>query len=107
VIAAVASGPNLYSARVASLNLLSVCWRGRCPLLLSIPTWRQGRACALASKIESMEDCDIRQRYHELVDKRMGGPLTAVERFELACIEIRLDAADRDLDLDTRDREWG
>ena len=64
------------------------------------------KVLALASKIESMEDCDIRQRYHELVDKRMGGPLTAMERFELERIEIRLDEADRDLDLEARDREW-
>jgi hypothetical protein len=53
-----------------------------------------------------MADRDVRQRYHDLVDKGMGGELTALERFELERIETRLDAEDRDPQIEARDREW-
>jgi hypothetical protein len=61
---------------------------------------------SVASRIASMADRDVRQRYHDLVDKGMGGELTALERFELERIEIRLDAEDRDAQIEARDREW-
>ena len=63
-------------------------------------------AQAVASKIASMADRDVRQRYHELVDKRLGSELTALERFELEWIEARLDAEDRDPQIEARDRQW-
>ncbi len=60
----------------------------------------------LASRIASLPETEIRQRYHELVDKRLGGDLTVLERFELERIEIRLDAEDRDPGIEARDRQW-
>jgi hypothetical protein len=61
---------------------------------------------SVASRIASMADRDVRQRHHDLVDKGMGGELTALERFELERIETRLDAEDRDPQIEARDREW-
>jgi hypothetical protein len=61
---------------------------------------------AVASRIASMGDHDVRQRYHDLVDQGMEGELTALERFELDRIEARLDAEDRDPETEARDREW-
>lgn len=61
---------------------------------------------SVASRIASMADRDVRQRYHDLVDKGMGGELSALERFELERIEIRLDAEDRDAQIEALDREW-
>jgi 2-methylcitrate dehydratase PrpD len=61
---------------------------------------------AVASRIASMADREVRQRYHELVDKRLGSELTVLERFELERIETRLDAEDRDPEIEARDRQW-
>jgi hypothetical protein len=59
---------------------------------------------ALASRIAVMEDQEVRDRYHELVDKR--NDLDALGRFELERIEGRLDAEDRDPVLEERRRQW-
>ncbi|SPF47112.1 hypothetical protein SBA4_3630032 [Candidatus Sulfopaludibacter sp. SbA4] len=53
-----------------------------------------------------MADREVRQRYHELVDKDLGSGLTVLERFELERIEVRLDAEDRDPQIEARDRQW-
>jgi len=63
-------------------------------------------AQVLASRIASLPDDEVRRRYHQLVDKRLDGDLTALERFEMERIEIRLDAADRDPQVEARDRQW-
>lgn len=60
----------------------------------------------IASRIASLPDDEVRHRYHELVDQRLGGELTLLERFELERIETRLDAEDRDSQIDERDRQW-
>ena len=62
------------------------------------------KVLALASHIASMSDRQVRERYHELVDKRPG--LNALGRFELERIETRLDAEDRDAQLEARERHW-
>jgi GTP1/Obg family GTP-binding protein len=62
------------------------------------------KVLALASHIASMSDRQVRERYHELVDKRPG--LNALGRFELERIEARLDAEDRDPQLEARERHW-
>jgi hypothetical protein len=54
----------------------------------------------------AMPESEVRQRYHELVDKRLASDLTAMERFELERIEIRLDAGERDPEIEVRDRHW-
>jgi hypothetical protein len=51
-----------------------------------------------------MSDRQVRERYHELVDKRPH--LNALERFELERIEARLDAEDIDPLLEARERQW-
>jgi GTP1/Obg family GTP-binding protein len=56
------------------------------------------------ARIKSMSDHQVRERYHELVDKRPD--LNALERFELERIEAHLDAEDRDPQLEAREREW-
>lgn len=61
-------------------------------------------ASARASLVESMSDLHLRERYHELVDKRPD--LNALERFELERIELRLDAEDRDPVLEAREQQW-
>lgn len=61
---------------------------------------------AVASRIASMADSEIRGRYHELVDKGLDSALTALERIELECIETRLDAKDRDPKVEAQDRKW-
>jgi len=53
-----------------------------------------------------MADREVRQRYHELVDKRLVSELTVLERFELERIETRLDAEDEDPRIEARDRQW-
>jgi len=53
-----------------------------------------------------MADGEVRLRYHELVDKDLGSGLTPLERFELERIEARLDAEDRDPQIEARDRRW-
>src|SRR5271165_3683611 len=52
-------------------------------------------ALTVASRIASMADRELRQRFHELVDKGLGPGLSVLERFELERIEARLDAEDR------------
>ncbi len=61
---------------------------------------------AVANKVALMPDREASQRYHELVDKQLGAPLNASERFELERIEARLNAGDRDSAIEARDREW-
>jgi hypothetical protein len=61
---------------------------------------------AAASRIASMADREIRERFHHLVDKSIENQLTALERFEMERIELRLDAEDRDPDVEANDREW-
>ena len=61
---------------------------------------------AVASRLASMADGEVRQRYHDLVDKSLGGELTALERFELERIEVRLDAEDKDSEIEGMDRKW-
>jgi hypothetical protein len=51
-----------------------------------------------------MSDHQVRERYHELVDRRAD--LNALERFELGRIEARLDAEDKDSKLEARERQW-
>jgi Arc/MetJ-type ribon-helix-helix transcriptional regulator len=63
-------------------------------------------ALTVASRIASMADREVRQRYHELVDKRLESELTVLERFELERIVARLDAEDRDPQIEARDRQW-
>jgi len=58
------------------------------------------------SKIASMADREVRERYHQLVDERLDRDLTALERFELERIEGRLDAEDRDPQMEARNRQW-
>jgi len=58
----------------------------------------------LASRTASMSDREVRERYHELVDRRPE--LNALEHFELERIEARLDAEDRDPELEARERQW-
>jgi hypothetical protein len=53
-----------------------------------------------------MADREIRERYHQLADERLDRDLTALERFELERIEARLDAEDRDPQIEARNREW-
>jgi len=53
-----------------------------------------------------MADRDVRQRYHELADQKLAGPLTVLERFELERIEARLDAEDKDPKIEALNREW-
>jgi hypothetical protein len=53
-----------------------------------------------------MADREVRQRYHELVDKRLQSGLSELERFELVQIEARLDANDRDPRIEAQDRQW-
>jgi hypothetical protein len=59
-----------------------------------------------ASRIASMADREVRQRYHELVDKGLESQLATTERFELERIETRLDAEDRDPQIEVRERQW-
>lgn len=63
-------------------------------------------ALTVASRIASMADRDVRQRYHELVDKGLESGLTVLERFEMERIEARLDAEERDPQIEARDRQW-
>jgi hypothetical protein len=62
------------------------------------------KVIALASRIASTSDQQVRERYHELVDKRPD--LNALERFELERIETRLDAEDVGPRLEARERQW-
>lgn len=60
----------------------------------------------VASRIASMADREIRERYHHLVNKSFEGDLTPMERFEMERIEIRLDDEDRDPEIQANDRKW-
>ena len=51
-----------------------------------------------------MSDHEVRDRYHDLVDKRPD--LNAPERLELERIEARLDAEDRAPRLEARECQW-
>jgi hypothetical protein len=61
------------------------------------------KVLALASEIENMGSDALRERYHELIDKR---PMSSIERFELDRIKARLDREDFDAEQDARDRDW-
>jgi hypothetical protein len=52
-----------------------------------------------------MPDREAIQRYHDLIDKKLVASLTPAERFELERIETRLEANDRDPQIEARDRE--
>ena len=54
--------------------------------------------------IASMSDHEVRDRYHDLVDKRPD--LNALERLELERIEARLDADDRDPRMEAQECQW-
>lgn len=58
----------------------------------------------LASKIDTLSEDKVRERYHELVDKRPG--LSLIERFEMERIRARIDVVDFDPQLEARNREW-
>ena len=64
-------------------------WAGKYMLASRRRTPTAGRAAVdtealvVASRIASMADGEVRQRYHELVDKRLESELTVLERFEL------------------------
>lgn len=58
----------------------------------------------LASRIGTLSLEQVRERYHELIDKRPD--LSSIERFELNRIKTRLDAEDVDPEQELRDREW-
>lgn len=60
---------------------------------------------SVASRVASMPDREAIQRYHSLIDKQLDAALTPAERFELERIETRLDATDRDPQIEARDRE--
>ncbi len=62
------------------------------------------RAVEIASQIEAMPLEQVRELYHDLIDKRPD--LSAAERFELERVKTRLDAEDFDADLEARNREW-
>jgi Arc/MetJ-type ribon-helix-helix transcriptional regulator len=83
-------------------------WRGKVGEPCPSPAERaiDNDALAVASRIASMADREVRQRYHDLVDKRLESELTVLERFELERIEARLDAEDRDPQIEARDRQW-
>jgi len=57
----------------------------------------------LASKIQSMPEREVEERYHELIDKRPN--LSSIERFELDRINARLDAEDFDPEQEGRKTE--
>lgn len=58
----------------------------------------------LASKIEAMASDAVRDRYHELIDKRPN--LSSIERFEFKRVKERLDREDFDADQKAKDRDW-
>lgn len=58
------------------------------------------------TRVASMADREVRERYHQIVDERQDRHLTALERFELERIEARLDAEDRDPQIEARNRQW-
>lgn len=60
---------------------------------------------SVASKVASMPDREAMQLYHDLVDKELVSSLTPAERFELERIEARLDASERDTEIETRNHE--
>ncbi|HEY6345863.1 MAG TPA: hypothetical protein VIY49_30605 [Bryobacteraceae bacterium] len=46
----------------------------------------------------------VRDRYHELIDKRPN--LSSIERFEFKRVKERLDREDFDADQKAKDRDW-
>jgi hypothetical protein len=58
----------------------------------------------LASKIATLQVERVRERYHELIDKKPY--LSLIERFELERIKSRLNAEDFDPEQEARDRAW-
>jgi hypothetical protein len=51
-------------------------------------------AQAIVDRVKALDPDQLDDRYHELVDKRLLGPLDYTELFELERIEARLDAED-------------
>jgi hypothetical protein len=62
------------------------------------------KAVEIASRIEAMPIDQVRELYHELVDKRPN--LSSGERFEFERVKARLDAEDFDAEQDARNRTW-
>ncbi len=62
------------------------------------------RVLALASRVSGMSAEELRERYHELVDKQPD--LALIERFELERIAARLDSEDVDVSLEARNQVW-
>lgn len=65
---------------------------------------RTKRVLDVASAIATMPEDRVRERYHELVDKKPN--LSPLERFEFERIEARLDAEDVDAAQEARNRDW-
>jgi len=53
-------------------------------------------AQTIVDQVKALEPDRLRNRYHELVDKRLLGALDFAELFELERIDARLDAEDQD-----------
>jgi hypothetical protein len=62
------------------------------------------RAVEIASQIEAMPIGEVRELYHELVDKKPN--LSSTERFEFERVKVRLDAEDFDAEQGARNRVW-
>jgi hypothetical protein len=65
-----------------------------------------GEETAATSRIACMADREVRDRFHQLVDKNLESPLSALERVELDQIQVRLDAEDHDPLLEANDQKW-
>lgn len=94
-----------YSSRVVVTGRYTLTSR-RSTATANLDTAADNEAQAVASRIASMADREVRQLYHELVDKRLESELTVLERFELERIEARLDAEDRDPQIEARNCQW-
>jgi hypothetical protein len=62
------------------------------------------KAVEIASRIEAMPIGQVRELYHELVDKKPI--LSSTERFEFERVRARLDAEDFDAEQEARNRAW-
>jgi len=64
----------------------------------------RNQAVQIASAIEAMPVGQVRELYHELVDKRPN--LSSTERFKFERVKARLDAEDFDPAQAARNRAW-
>ena len=55
-------------------------------------------AQTIVDQVKALAPDQLHDRYHELVDRRLLGPLDFIELFELERINARLDAQDQDED---------